>query len=234
MTTGRDTIPRRNVLRVVGAGSIAALAGCSGTDDGESTDEPAPEPEAVDVSEDATWRTASLTDVTSDEEFRVEDAERPVIVHTFSTGCAVCRSQDREFGALYPNADVEIVDLTIYSNDDPETLRSYANEEGYEWRFGTATDEVTSDLISDFGREVTSSANSPVIVVCPNDGVYRLEKKVDAEHLESILADVCGPVDSSGSDETTGSGDSGNSSDAGNSSDSDDAGDATDSDDSSA
>ncbi|QRV15866.1 redoxin domain-containing protein [Haloterrigena salifodinae] len=230
MTIGRDTIPRRNMLRVVGAGSIAALAGCAGTDD-ESNEESAPEPEAVDVSEDATWRTASLTDVTSGEEFRVEDAERPVIVHTFSTGCAVCRSQDREFDALYPNADVEIVDLTIYSNDDPETLRSYANEEGYEWRFGTATDEVTSDLISDFGREVTSSANSPVIVVCPSDGVYRLEKKVDAEHLESILADVCGPADSNGSDD---SGDTSNSSDAGNSSDSDDSGDATDSDDSSA
>ncbi|ADB60049.1 hypothetical protein Htur_1157 [Haloterrigena turkmenica DSM 5511] len=221
MTTGRDTVARRDILQLVGAGSVAALAGCTGDDGDESNEESAPEPEAVDVSEDATWRTAALTDVTTDEEFSVEDTERPVIVHTFAIGCAVCRSQHREFDTVYESddVDVEIVDLTIDPNDNPEDIRAHADEEGYEWRFGVASDEVTGSLSSDFGREVTSSASSPVIVVCPDGGVYRLEKKVDAEHFESILADVCGPVDSSGSDD---SGNSTGESNATNSSDSDD------------
>lgn len=235
MTAGRDTVARRDILRLVGAGSVAILAGCTGTDDDESEGESAPEPEAVDVSEDATWRTATLADVTTDEEFRVEDAEKPVIVHTFAVDCAVCRSQHREFDTIYESADtdVEIVDLTIDPNDNPEDIRAHADEEGYEWRFGVASDEVTGSLSSDFGREVTSSASSPVIIVCPDGGVYRLEKKVDAEHFESILTDACGSTDSSGSDDTNGSDDSGNSSNASNSSDSDDSGDAADSNDSS-
>ncbi|WP_339104306.1 hypothetical protein [Haloterrigena salinisoli] len=198
MTTGRDTVARRNILRLVGAGSVAALAGCTSTDGDESDEEPAPEPEAVDVSEEATWRTTALTDVTTGEEYRIEEFDRPVIVHTFATGCAVCQSQHSDFGDFYPNADIEIVDLTIDPNDEPEDLRNYADEEGYDWRFGTATDEVTSALASDFGQEVYSSASSPVILDC-GDGseVYTLEKRVDANHLESILADVCGSADSS-------------------------------------
>lgn len=193
MSTGHSTIARRNVLQWVGAGSIAALAGCTGNDD-EPDEESAPEPEAVDVSESTTWRTASLTDVTTDEEYRIEEFDRPAIIHTFAVDCAVCQAQHGEFDDFLSSAgvDAEIVDITIDPKDDPDDLRTHAEEEGYEWRFTVAPDEVTGDLSSDFGREVFSSADSPVIIDCPSGDVYRVDKIVDAEHLESILADVCG------------------------------------------
>lgn len=209
--TGRNGIARRAVLRGVGAGSIAALAGCTGNDDESDETEP-PEPETVAIDEGTTWRTASLTDVTTGEEFRIADADRPVLVHTFAIGCAVCQSQHSQFDEFYANAGVEIVDITIGSSDEPDDLRNYADEEGYDWRFGTAPDEVTGDLSSDFGEEIYSSASSPIIIDCQNGSeVYTLDKVVGAEHLESILGDVC---------EASASGDPSDSSDSGTSSDS--------------
>lgn len=190
-TTGRRTVARRTVLQSIGAGSIAALAGC--TSDGDGAEEEDIEPEAVTVDESATWRTATITDVTTDEEFQIETFDRPVLVHTFSIGCAVCRSQQVNFDDLYATAgdDVEIVDLTIDPNENRDELRSYVDEEGFDWRFVVSSEDVTESLISDFGREVTSSRDSPVVIACPDGDVYRLEKIVDASEIETVLEDVC-------------------------------------------
>lgn len=190
--TGRTTVARRPLLQFLGASSIAALAGCTGDDD-DTEDQPEPEPEAVSVDESATWRTASITDVTTGEEFRIEEFDRPVMMHTFAIGCAVCRSQQVNFDDLYAtaNGDVEIVDVSIDSNANRDEIRSYIDEEGFDWRFAVSAGDVTGSLISDFGREVTSSSNSPIIIACPDGDVYRLEKIVDASELESVLEDVC-------------------------------------------
>ena len=218
MSTGRDGVPRRDVLRGVSAGSIAALAGCMGDDD-ESDEEGPPEPEAVAIDADTAWRTASLTDVISDEEFRIEAFDRPTLIHTFATDCAVCQSQQAQFGDLYSNADVEVVDITIDSSEDPDRVRDHADEEGHYWRFAISTDEVTGALSSDFGQEVLTSSRSPVIIDCHDgDEVYRVEKIVDAEHLESILDDVCDPSESSGSSGSSDSNDSDDSNTSSNSS----------------
>lgn len=195
-TTGRSLLTRRTVLRSIGAGSLAALAGCTsdgGGGGGDDEEQSSPDPEPVDVSESATWRTEPITDVTADEDVRIETFDRPAIVHTFATKCAVCQSQHGQFEEFYASVgdDVEIVDLTIDPQDDPDTIRSYADEEGLDWRFGTATEEITGSLVSDFGQEVTSSAASPVVVACPDGAVYTLEKVIDADDLESVLEDVC-------------------------------------------
>lgn len=193
----RSGIDRRRLLRAAGASALVAIAGCAGDDgddaEGESDDEEDADPESVDVPEDATWRTASLADVTTDEEFRIADLDRPAVVHTFARGCAVCHAQQREFGEFYATAesDVEIVDLTIDPNDDPDEIREYAEEDDFGWRFGTSPERVTGSLVDSFGQDVTVSAASPVVLVCPGGEVYSLEKVVDGDQLESVLAEVC-------------------------------------------
>lgn len=196
MTSGdSEETDRRRFLWAIGVGATATLAGCA-SDDGDDTDDEEeddePTPQAVSVDADATWRTQPLTDATTDEEVRIEAVDGTVIVHTFSTGCAVCHAQHREFAALTETRDdVEIVDITIDPNDDPEELRTYADEEGYDWRFVVAEQSITGSLTADFGQEVTSSSQSPVVIRCPDGEVYRLEKIVDAEDLAAVIDDVC-------------------------------------------
>ncbi|MCU4926773.1 hypothetical protein OB905_12415 [Halobacteria archaeon AArc-dxtr1] len=186
-------VTRRTLLCGLGASASGGLAGCFGDDDGGSEDDDgnAIDPDPVDVAADATWRTAMLEDVTGDAEFRIDEFDRPTVVHTFAIGCAVCASQHDQFAALYEQEDVEIVDLTTDPYESREAVRDHADEEGFDWRFGIAPDAVIGSLVGDFDQEVTSSAASPVIVVCPGGQTYRLEKVVDAEALASVLTEHC-------------------------------------------
>ncbi|MDQ2051440.1 hypothetical protein RBH26_13230 [Natronolimnohabitans sp. A-GB9] len=186
------SVGRRNVLQAVGGGSVVALAGCIGDDDGDD-DEDEPDPEAVDVDPDATWRTTTLEDVTTGEEFAIADFDRPVVVHTFTRGCAACHSQQRDFDDLdgSDGVDVEIVDLTIDPATDTDDLRSYVDDNEFDWRFGVSPEPVIGSLVSDFGQDAASAARSPVVVTCPDGETYRLDKVVNAEPLESVIADVC-------------------------------------------
>lgn len=192
-STGRSTLDRRTVLASIGAGSLAALAGCTGDDDGDEDDESRVEPEAVDVDESATWLTTTVTDELTGDEFTIGDFDQPVVVHRFTIGCAVCHSQHYEFDEFTTatSADAEIVDLTIDPHVSSDDLRSYADEDGFEWRFGVSSEAMTRSLVSDFGREMNSSSASPILVVCPNGETYRVGKIVDAAELESVIEDVC-------------------------------------------
>lgn len=189
------TVDRRRLLRGLGAGSVATLAGCvaggdgneGNSDDGNGDDESV-DPEPVDVDESATWRTATLEDVTTGEEFTVDEFERPAIVHTFAVGCAVCHSQHKQFVDLRESGTgVEIVDLTIDPDYPPERVSEHAADEGFGWRFGVSPEDVTSSLVDDFGQEVTSSASSPLVLVYPDGDTYRLEKVVEADPLASVI-----------------------------------------------
>lgn len=193
----RDAIDRRRVLQATGASALTAIAGCVGGDEGsaegDGNDGSDADPEPVDVADDAAWRTASLTDVTTGDSFSVREFDRPAIVHTFARGCAACHAQQTEFADLYASreGDVEIVDLTIDPKEDSDDVQEYADADGFSWRFGTPTEQVISSLVDDFGREVTVSASSPVVIVCPGGDVYRLDKVVDADPLASVLEQVC-------------------------------------------
>lgn len=201
---GLRPVDRRRLLQGLGAGAVASLAGCVGggnsadgsgsgeeTGDAEGEDE-TPEPQAVDVAETATWRTATLEDATTESDFRINDLEQPVVLHTFAIGCAVCREQHKAFDAISEaGSDVALVDLTTDPYESAEAVREHAEEEGYDWRFGVSPEEVTGTLTRDFGEEVTVSARSPLILVCPDDSTYRLEKIVRADALETVLAETC-------------------------------------------
>ncbi|WP_440765668.1 TlpA family protein disulfide reductase [Natronorubrum sp. DTA7] len=191
--TGRNVLDRRTVLTSIGAGSLSALAGCTGDDDGGNDEESHVEPEAVDVDESATWLTASVTDELTGDEFAIGELERPVVVHRFTIGCAVCHSQHYEFDEFDArgNADAEIVDLTIDPRVSSDDLQSYAAEDGFEWRFGVSSEAMSGSLVSDFGQEMNSSTASPILVVCPTGETYRFDKIADAAELESVIDDVC-------------------------------------------
>lgn len=195
---GPNRFDRRTLLSGLGAGAVAGVAGCLGSDGGDGdadsdggAEAETIEPQPVDVSDGALWRTATLEDATTGGEFSVDQFDRPVVVHTFAIGCEVCATQHEEFADLYANADVEIVDITTDPYESTENVRDHAETEGFDWRFSAATEAVTGSLSRDFGEEIKVSAASPVILVCPGGDVFRLQKIVGAGDLESVLEEHC-------------------------------------------
>ena len=175
------------------AGVVAGLAGC--LSDGNTTPTKS-EPDGgltSDSAEPPTWLTATLTDVTTGEEFTILDADQPTVMHTFETWCPKCRDQQKKLDDLYQRRGDELllVDLNIDSNFSPDQMRTYAESNGYEWRFGIAPNAVMGSLTDDFGQEVSIAPQAPVIVVCPDGAAYELGKGLTADEISSAIDDVC-------------------------------------------
>ena len=169
---------RRSFIRALGAGGVAAMTGCLGTDENE------------DGGED--WQSQTLEDTTTGTEFHIGDFENPVIVHTFAANCLTCARQQTEFRVLWDQRDdFEIVELSIDPNDTPEDLTDHAEAAGLEWRVGVAPESVTGQLVDEFGQAVTVSAQSPIIIVCPDGTTDTLSKIAGPDEIESTIEDAC-------------------------------------------
>lgn len=176
------TLSTRRDLLAATAGSLA-LAGCLGGD--------------VDVDQEAAqgdWQDEPLEDVTTGETFTISEIDRPVVLHTFATYCPTCNSHQDGVSDEYEavSDQVAFVDLTIDSSDDPDDLRAHAENNGHEWRFGVAPDDVTSDLVDAFGGSVTVSSQSPLIIVCPDGSADAISKPADMETILAAVDEQCG------------------------------------------
>lgn len=179
-----DKRTRRSLLAAIGTSAVA-LSGCTGLL-GE-------DPEDVEVEDNAAWRTQTLEDVTTGEEFSISQFDRPVLVHPFGEWCSKCRSQQRDFAELHDRRgdEIEIIDVSIVEGDGPELIQSHAEDNGFEWRFAVSPEPVTASLVEDFGREVTNPPSSPVILLCPDGSARRIPKGTGADGLESEIEENC-------------------------------------------
>lgn len=171
---------RRTVLVMAGAG-VTGLAGCLGdNDEGQ-----------VAVEEDTAWRREPLEDATTGAEFVIGDFDSPVVLHTFATWCTTCRSQQQDMVPLYESRgdDIEMVDLTVDENDDPDDVAAHAETHGFGWRFSVSPSDVTRSLVEDFGERVAVAPQAPVIVVCPDGAAVTLDKGVSVDEIESAIDD---------------------------------------------
>lgn len=202
---------RRDAMRLGGAALAAGLAGCVGggseettTDetDGEMQSPTDTEPATPTNSPtatrtpgdlDASWRTREVTDVLTDETFAVADFEgRPVMLEFFAVWCPVCtRQQSTMADLLTREENAVIVSINTDPNEDRETVQQHANENGFDWRYVVAPEELTASFVDRFGATITSPPSAPVVRICP-DGRANLVQGLghkDLDTLQDAIAD---------------------------------------------
>ncbi len=186
-----DSTRRRAFLAATG--TAIALAGClddAGTSgqDGDGTAD-----EGDDEEPDVEWREATLEDVTTGEEFAIAELDRPVVIHTFAPFCPTCNDHQDRVTDEYETVsdDLELLDLAVDGNDDPETIREHAEDNGHEWRFGIAPEPFTRSLVEEFGQEVAIHAQSPLIIVCPDGSAEAIDKPASISTIRSAVNSAC-------------------------------------------
>ncbi|MEW5990467.1 MAG: TlpA disulfide reductase family protein [Chloroflexota bacterium] len=170
----------RSRLALILAAAIVVGA-CSGTTAGGSGEEP---------TGDEAWRTATLRDVVTGEEFRIADLEGKVVaIETMAIWCFNCRQQQGEAKAALDatdSADVVYVSLDVDPNERAEDLAAYAGREGYDWTFAVAPPEVSRSLAATFGDQVLSPPATPLIILGP-DGQL-IEKHIGIKSADDLAA----------------------------------------------
>lgn len=179
---------RRSVLGALG-GAAVGFSGCLSDDDaGDGGD--------TGGDEATEWRTATLTDVTTGEQFTVSELEAPTLVHPFAIWCSTCGSQNRELDTLQREREeeLEIVQLNIGDGENDEDVLAYAEDNGYAGRsrFAIAPNSVANSLVDEFGPTAVSPPQSPVILRCLDGSVHEIDKVAAATAVETAIETNCG------------------------------------------
>jgi hypothetical protein len=136
------------------------------------------------------WRTTSLRDVVTGEEFRIQDLEGKVVaIEAMAIWCSTCRIQQGEAHAALAEVDspdVVYISLDVDPNERQEDLADYASREGFGWRFAVAPPEVSRSLAATFGDQILSPPATPLVILGP-DGEL-IEKHVGIKGAGDLAA----------------------------------------------
>ncbi len=118
---------------------------------------------------DDSWRTASLRDVVTGEQFRIEDLKGKVVaIEAMAIWCSPCRIQQGEAQAALAQVaspNVVYISLDVDPNEREAELAEYSRREGFQWRFVVASPEMARSLASTFGEQVLSPPATPLIIL---------------------------------------------------------------------
>jgi len=169
----------------------------------EMTDRASTEPESMAPDGDASaardalaahpWATASLTDVSSGEEFTIADfAGRTVFVEAMAIWCTNCRAQQGRFTDALAQVDpdqVAYVVLTIDPSEGAGDLARYQKSRGFTGTYAVAGKDVSTALRDEFGANVLNPPSVPLITISPNGDI---SFGTGGESVEAIVATVGG------------------------------------------
>ena len=127
------------------------------------------------------WAALPLTNARTGEAFTLADfAGKVVFVEPMATWCSNCRAQQRTVNGVIPQVDGEqyvFISLSVEPGLADSRLASYADQNGFDQIFAVATPELTSALVQQFGRGVTTPPATPHFTLAPDGTVSSLRDR---------------------------------------------------------
>jgi len=138
---------------------------------------------------DRAWATATLTDVTTGQQFTIAGfAGRTVFIESMAIWCTNCRAQQTRFTEALKRLDPAKVAYVVMTVDPSETaaaLAKYKADRGFTGTYAVAGKEVSAALAADFGANAINPPVVPLVFITP-DG--RITFKTGGESVEQIIA----------------------------------------------
>lgn len=141
------------------------------------------------------WNEVPLRDVSTSRMFRVRDlAGKPVLLFSFTTWCSICTAQQNEIKrlqAVSPGSFTAVgIDIDPYENE--ALVRKHQSDNQFYGLYAVAPPEMTKKLMNEFGVEIISPASAPMVLICSNGTVTRLDRGIkSAEVLEQAIRMRC-------------------------------------------
>lgn len=141
---------------------------------------------------DQPWANALLTDVRTNEPFRIADlvaAGRVVFLEPMAVWCSKCRAQQERAVEAMARLDPERVTwigLDVETAESAEQLARYSTDAGFDFTYVIADREVSRALAEEFGDVVLNPPATNVIVIEPSGEVIHSTGGHSADELVEI------------------------------------------------
>lgn len=138
---------------------------------------------AVTAADLPAWQTLPLTDARSGATFTLADfAGQTVFVEPMATWCSNCRRQLQNVRAAQAQLgpDVIFIGLSVETTLDNAAMAAYATNEGFEWPFAVASEELLQALVAEFGRTVVNPPATPHFIIRPDGSFTELTTGIES------------------------------------------------------
>jgi thiol-disulfide isomerase/thioredoxin len=139
------------------------------------------------------WFGASLTNVSTGETFNINDFKgQVVLVEMMAQWCPNCKKQQNEVKTLHENlgmpSDLVTIALDIDPNEDGETLKAYASNNGFDWIYAVAPADVSREIGDLYGAQFLNPPSTPILLIDRKGEVHLLELGIkSAEDLMKAI-----------------------------------------------
>lgn len=116
------------------------------------------------------WFSTELMDVNTGETFTINDFKgKVVLVETMAQWCPSCKKQQTEVKSLLEKlgmpTDLVVIGLDIDPNEDQETLKTYAANNGFDWVYAVAPAEVSREISNLYGAQFINPPSTPILII---------------------------------------------------------------------
>lgn len=125
------------------------------------------------------WLGTNLTDATTGETFKIYDFKgKVVLVELMAQWCSTCKKQQMEVKSLHEQlgmpADLVTIALDIDPNEDADTLKTYAADNGFDWMYTVSPEEVSREIGNLYGDLYLNPPSAPMLIVDRKGEVHPL------------------------------------------------------------
>jgi thiol-disulfide isomerase/thioredoxin len=139
------------------------------------------------------WFNIAMTDVGTGKTFTINDfAGKVVLIETMAQWCPNCLFQQGETRKLRQQlgnpADLIVISLDVDLHEDEGSLKKYAADFGFDWRFVVAPLEVARSLGNLYSAEYLNPPLDPMLLIDRQGNVYQLPYGLkNADTLQTTL-----------------------------------------------
>jgi thiol-disulfide isomerase/thioredoxin len=147
----------------------------------------------IQPSELPSWIEFELTDINTQEKFKISQFNNPVLFESFAVWCPTCTKQQKEIKKLHEEIGDEFISISINTdaNEDEDRVKEHIIQNEFNWRYSIAPTELTTLLRNEFGTEILFAPSAPVVLICPDHSYRKLKSGVkDVDELKEAL-DSC-------------------------------------------
>jgi thiol-disulfide isomerase/thioredoxin len=92
-----------------------------------------------------------------------------VLVETMAQWCPSCKKQQVEVKSLIEKlgmpADLVVIALDTDPNEDRDSLKAYASNNGFDWVYAVAPAEVSREISNLYGVQFINPPSTPILVI---------------------------------------------------------------------
>lgn len=139
------------------------------------------------------WFGTTFTNVSSGETFTINDFKgKVVLIENLAMWCSNCKKQQEQVKILNEligmDEDLVSIGLDIDTNENAEDLKTYTADNGFDWIYAVASQEVTREIANLYGAQFLNPPSTPIIIVDRKGVAHPMPFGIkSAEDLKSFI-----------------------------------------------